>query len=291
MRVGWRGDTGCQKRPGKRGSGGQGGGGSPGRAPLPRARIPSPRCRVRGTKCADGRSRWAGGAWRARGSPRLGFPTLWRSSSRDTRPPTLRWALVRGRLQAPEAKWALRAAPGQGTQPPRAVPDPESPHPPRGGGWMARGLLSTAQLGCLLRVPYGGLGGGGGGRAGGTPGEFVPLPRSVVGRSFGLHAGGQWPRSPGLLHPYGLVSGMQALICLQALEPGRGRVCNLQCERMARPSPPPPLRGRVCVVEGHRWWWFQGMLRPHLPFLSPGPLSASHRDSLVSPCWVLHGDY
>lgn len=167
MRVGLRGDTGCQKRPGKWGSGGRGGGGgSPGRAPLPRSRIPSPRCRVRGTKCADGRSRWAGGAWRARGSPRLGFPTLWRSSSRDTRPPTLRWALVRGRLQAPEARWALRAAPGQGTQPPRAVPDPESPHPPRGGGWMARGLLSIAQLGCLLRVPYGGLGGGQGGPQG-----------------------------------------------------------------------------------------------------------------------------
>lgn len=187
--------AGCHRLPEKAGEGGQPGMCTPPRAPsalgFHRPDGRGPRHQVRGREEPLGR------VCVARARVRVWFPgALEKVRQTPTRRPCFAVGAAGSRAFA-----GARGDPGaEGRTCPRsaaaarAVPPPERPRRPRGGGWMARGLLAAAQLPpswAVLCVFHAADRGGGG-----TPGEFVPLPRSVGWRSCGPHAGGKRPRSP-----------------------------------------------------------------------------------------------
>lgn len=237
------------------------------------------------------RSRRAGGAWRARGGPRVGFPgAFWGAKLRQRHPPTrrpcVRWALrVRARLRGAEAAGALRAAPGPGAR----LRGRESTPAGGGRGVCCSRAAGESPAGSIRRIGEG-IGRGLGGierdwRAlGGAQGHpRGARPSASLCCEAILWVARRWdvarePLAPSI-HMDGRVSGRQALICLQALEPGRRvRICNI-CNCNAKEWLC-PARGRLSLSreglqEAVFAWWraIHGGFREGFAHTSPLPLS------------------
>lgn len=245
-----------------------------------RARIPSPRWS--GSEAPSARTGGAAGQGvrGARAGPRL-VSRRFGEGQADTHPPTL---LCGGRcwfegvcrckrrpgrrgshLPEVRSRRARRSSPGASTPATRRRVD---------GAGSAGRRAAASQLGCLVRVSRGGSGWGGPqgnsslclARLGGDP-----VDRTQVGSGPGAPAP----------HPYGRVSGTQALLRLQALEPGRVRICKARKNGSAQPAAASLVGGFVLWRAIGNRWLLHGMLRPDLPFLSPPLECPAHTHSLL----------